>query len=129
MKFLKIIGIIGLALMASTTTLAKDCGFSPDYYPILPDAITSTRVDLRVAVQAVRAFGEVTNAHLNCLDESRAEVFLNMSKEQQSRWLEDYNKIVEDLTNLEEGLNVQIREFNAKSVAKKSTDGNLPSNN
>ena len=129
MKLGKIIAIIGLAFMVQNHVFAKDCGFPPDYFPSLPDPITSSRTDLTIAVQSVRAFGEVTNAHLNCLDESRAEMFLNMTKEQQNRWLEDYNKIVEDLTNLQEGLNIQIREFNTKREAQKSTEKATPSKN
>ena len=59
------------------------------------------------------------NIYLDCLDQNQEEQFFNMTKEQQERWLNDYNTLAEGLADAQEALNKQIRIFNSR---QSSTD-------
>ena len=91
---------------------ADDCGFEPQASITLPDGLIATRDDMTLAATQVRQYGEAINTYLNCLDVKRPTVMANMNREQQTRWTEDYNGILERLTTLETGLNEQIRAYN-----------------
>ena len=111
--FILIAAIIGLGFTA-TTASANSCGWPPTDYPAIPDGTTANREQINDAIEQVRDFGTRTNAYLNCQEEIRAEIFLNMNRDQQQRWTDDFNAIVDRLSEIETGLNEQIRIFNQR---------------
>ena len=94
---------------------AEDCGFPPTEEPVIPNGAVATREEMRIAVQAVQLYSKIVNQYLNCLDTRRDETFLNLTPDQQTRWTEDYNAVVDHLAKIETGINQQIRTFNQRS--------------
>jgi len=101
-------------LLLSSLAYAEDCGFPPQNKPVIPDGTTATRDIMTAASESVRSYANVMNQHLNCLQANRDGYFFNMTREQQQRWVEDYNSLVDGLEEVENALNTQIRTFNAK---------------
>lgn len=91
-----------------------ECGFPPRNTPAIPDGKKVTREGLTAAIMAVKTYGELVNAFLDCQEEGKKELFLILSKKQQNRWAEDFNAQAELLTEVEKKLNEQIRIFNAR---------------
>jgi hypothetical protein len=110
----RILAVAVLALLASTPLQAEtaDCGFPPTVAPSIPDGTKATREEIVAAAEAVKAFGKAVNAFLDCQEAGKKELFMVLSREQQSRWAEDFNALVDRLTKVEMSLNEQIRIFN-----------------
>lgn len=99
-------------LVSSQTALAGDCGFPPADPPPLPNGDKATRESMDSGVKTVRAYSTKMNAYFDCLQIKRDEWFYNMDRDQQARWIEDFNEIVDHLTEIETEMNRQIRVFN-----------------
>lgn len=107
-----------VVLFVSLPVRAADCGFPPAGQPPIPDGAKADREIINNAVKAVRDHSIIVNQHLNCLQSRRDELFINMTRDQQDRWIEDYNVVIDALEDLETSLNVEIRAFNAKESSK-----------
>ena len=107
----------------SLPAAAFSCGFAPTDAPVVPDGTKAEREDITAAIEAVQAYATRVNAHLNCLDEERSRLFMNMNKEQQERWTDDYNALIDHLTEIETGLNEQIRIYNERLRASDQNSG------
>jgi hypothetical protein len=99
-------------LVSSPTALAGDCGFAPADPPPVPEGTSADRESMDTGVRAVREYSNEMNVYFDCLQMKRDDWFLNMNRDQQSRWLEDFNALVEHLTEIETEMNRQIRAFN-----------------
>ena len=110
----RILAVAVIACLVSPPAMAEgaDCGFPPTYAPKIPDGTKANREEITAAVGAVKIFSTAVNAFLDCQEEGKKELFLVLNREQQKRWAEDFNALVERLTNVEMSLNVQIRIFN-----------------
>jgi len=114
MRALFVISFVALVagIQAPRPALADDCGFEPQASINLPDGLVATREQMALVTTQVRQYGEAVNIYLNCLDVKRADTLSNMNREQQARWNEDYDALLERLTALETGLNDEIRVYN-----------------
>ncbi len=112
MKRLLIRLLFVAGLVSGQTALADDCGFPPEDPPSLPEGISANREGMDIAVRAVREYSNQMNVYFDCLQMRRDEWFFNMNREQQARWLEDFNDLVDHLTEIETEMNRQIRAFN-----------------
>jgi len=102
-----------LGFMAFTAPVqASDCGVPPAAMPAVPDGKTADSDSMRNAANAVREYSVAMTAFLDCLEMNSDDLHLNMSKEQQTRWTEDFNTMAEGLTELETSMNEQIRIYN-----------------
>ena len=108
--FIRLLFVAGL--VSSQTALADDCGFPPADPPPVPEGTNADREGMDVGVRAVREYSNRMNAYFDCLQMNRDEWFFNMNREQQARWLEDFNALVDHLTEVETEMNRQIRAFN-----------------
>ena len=108
-----LLGAVSLGLIGPKAA-AEDCGFPPDVTPFIPDGLTASRDEMNLGTRAIRAYAGVVNTYLDCLDTGRDATFLNMNQEQQERWTQDYNAVVERLGEFEESINEEIRKFNAR---------------
>lgn len=104
--------LLTAGLASSQTAFADDCGFPPADPPAVPDGTKTDRESMDSGVRAVRAYSAKMNVYFDCLQLKRDEWFYNMNRGQQSRWIEDFNKIVDHLTDIETEMNNQIRAFN-----------------
>lgn len=100
------------ALGLSQTALADDCGFEPADPPKVPDGTGASREGMDTAVRAVREYSNAMNVYFDCLQLNRDEWFYNMDRDQQGRWLEDFDASIDHLTEIETEMNKQIRAFN-----------------
>jgi len=121
MRWLTALAIIMFISLAASPAAALGCGFPPADYPTVPNGETATREQINVVIEQVRDFGARTNEHLNCLEIERDSMFLNMNRDQQERWTDDFNAIVDKLSEVETSLNEQIRIFNARMAAVPET--------
>ncbi|MCH8860908.1 MAG: hypothetical protein IID51_00155 [Proteobacteria bacterium] len=99
-------------LFSSQTALAEDCGFPPADPPPVPEGTRTDRESMDAGVRAVREYSIQMNAYFDCLQLRRDEWFYNMDRDQQARWIEDFNEVVDHLTEIETEMNEQIRAFN-----------------
>ena len=106
------------AVLLPSQALASDCGMPPSNKPTVPDATTADSASMRTAASAVREYSTAMTAYLDCLEMNSNEMHLNMAKEQQTRWTEDFNAMAEDLTTLETHMNEQIRLYNQRRKRK-----------
>lgn len=106
--------IAASVLLMTTPVLAADCPEPPQAPPDLPDGQTADRDQMLDAQRAVKSHSTEVNAYLDCLDSGRDEIFLLLNKDQQARWVEDYQNTVDRLRTLEEGYNIQVRAFNRR---------------
>lgn len=113
----KLLAATILAMLASGPVRAElaDCGFPPTYSPTIPDGTKATREEILAAVEAVKAYSKKVNEFLDCQEEGKKELFMVLTREQQMRWAEDFNELVDRLTEIETTLNEQIRAFNERS--------------
>lgn len=107
---IKLLFVAGLA--SSQTALADDCGFPPNDPPRVPEGTSADREGMDAGVRAVREYSNRMNIYFDCLQMKRDDWFINMDREQQARWLEDFNEVVDHLTEIETEMNRQIRAFN-----------------
>jgi len=121
MRWLASLAVVMVMNMAASPAMALGCGFPPADYPVVPNGETATREQINVVIEQVRDFGARTNQHLNCLEVERDSLFLNMNRDQQERWTDDFNAIVDKLSEIETSLNEQIRIFNARIAATPET--------
>lgn len=112
MKRLLIRLLFVVGLFSSQTALAGDCGFPPADPPPVPEGASTDRESMDAGVRAVRDYSTRMNAYFDCLQLRRDEWFYNMNRDQQARWIEDFNEIVDHLTEIETDMNEQIRAFN-----------------
>ena len=108
--FISLLLVAELAL--SQPVLADDCGFPPADPPAVPEGTTASREGMDVGVRAVREYSNQMNIYFDCLQLNRDEWFFNMNRDQQGRWLEDFNELVDHLTEIETEMNRQIRAYN-----------------
>lgn len=104
--------LFATALGMNQTAIAADCGFAPADPPKVPDGVSATREGMDTAVRAVREYSNEMNIYFDCLQLNRDEWFYNMDRDQQGRWLEDFDALIEHLTQIETEMNKQIRAFN-----------------
>ncbi len=108
--------LLGLSILNPTAeAYAADCGFPPTNEPNIPNGQVATSETMQAAVQSLRDYAALMNAHLDCLETNREEKFRSMNAEQQERWVEDYNTLFSRLQDFENQLNEQIRVFNARN--------------
>lgn len=108
--FVSLLFVAGLGL--SQTALADDCGFEPADPPKVPNGANANRDGMDTAVRAVREYSNAMNIYFDCLQLNRDEWFYNMNRDQQARWLEDFDALIDHLTEIETEMNKQIRAFN-----------------
>ena len=106
--------IAASVLLMTTPAHATDCPEPPQAPPDLPDGETAGRDDMLDAQRAVKSHSTEVNAYLDCLDTNRDMIFQLLDKDQQARWIEDYQNTVDRLRTLEEGYNIQVRAFNRR---------------
>lgn len=106
--------IAASVLLITTSVKAADCPEPPQDPPDLPDGESADRDTMISAQRAVKSHSTAVNAYLDCLDAGRDEIFLLLNKDQQARWIEDYQNTVDRLRSLEEGYNIQVRAFNRR---------------
>lgn len=99
-------------VMTASPAMAEDCWFPPTDTPVAPDGLNATREQMSDAISHLKDYAERMNAHINCLQVKRETLFYNMNKEQQARWQEDFNELVDGLTDVETAINQQIRVYN-----------------
>ncbi len=118
--FALLTGMVSVFALNPAPSHALDCGEHPGKPPTIPEAAAVTRDTINLAVTAIQAYGQAVNIYLDCLDQNQEDQFFNMTKEQQERWLNDYNTLAEGLADAQEALNRQIRIFNSR---QSSIDG------
>lgn len=112
---------------APESPVAKDCGFPPQQKPVIPAGELANRTQMDAAIAGIRAYGTLVNNYLNCLEGNRAKMFYIMNKEQQDRWVEDFNTVADGLEQLQNQVNAEIRAFNKarneREAKEKSDEG------
>lgn len=114
-KFVKLlfVGLLFAALPGlNQSALAADCGFAPADPPKVPEGAGASREGMDTAVRAVREYSNAMNIYFDCLQLNRDEWFYNMTRDQQGRWLEDLDALIDHLTEIETNMNKEIRAFN-----------------
>ena len=111
-KRILVAATIALFVSLPVSAVGADCGFPPTYAPNAPDGTKANREEITAAVEAVKVYSAAVNAFLDCQEAGKRELFLVLTREQQKRWAEDFNELVERLTSVEMSLNKQIRIFN-----------------
>lgn len=112
--------------LAAAPAMAAECGVTPQQDFQVPDGETATRDQMTAAINALRAYGEAVNSYLDCLDANQETQFFNMTVEQQERWIEDYNALAENLSQVQNLLNEQIRIFNARATGGGDIENSSP---
>jgi len=112
--------LVSLALLlaspaALSQELPPDCGDPPMNAPELPDGETVGRDDMLAAVEAVREYSGAVDDYLSCMDRRFQVVGPWMNEDQQTRWQEDLDKIHRDRIELQQAMNEEIREYNART--------------
>ena len=108
--FLGLLLVVELAM--TPPALAEECGFPPADPPKVPEGTTAEREGMDKAVRAVREYSNQMNIYFDCLQLNRDEWFFNMNRDQQNRWIDDFDALVDHLSGIETEMNVQIRAFN-----------------
>lgn len=112
MRRISALTLVLFFIFSGQVAYASSCGFAPVHNIIIPNGAVASRGDIETAVQAVQDFALKTTQHLNCLDAERETMFLNMNKDQQTRWVEDYDSKTLALAELQNKLNENIRLYN-----------------
>ena len=112
--------LVSLALLlASPATLAQelppDCGDPPMNTPDLPDGETVGRDNMLAAVEAVREYSGAVDDYLSCMDRRFQVVGPWMNEDQQTRWQEDLDTVHRNRIELQQAMNAEIRENNART--------------
>jgi hypothetical protein len=111
-----VVALTGILLASQPVrTLARDCGMPPGNGPVIPDGVTATNEEIGIAIRAIQDYGFEVRAYTDCLQLNKENFFLNMTEDQRERWAEDFNTLADNLTDLENSLNEQIRIFNSRS--------------
>lgn len=105
--------LVGLmAITSISAASAADCGFPPMNKPSVPDGKTASRVVINATIGALKAYGDTMNKYLDCMTANQESFFNNMTKKQQERWNDDFNKYIDELEEVQNNVNREIRLFN-----------------
>lgn len=97
------------------TAIAPRCGSLDAALPVLPDGASATEDELVKAIGAVKAFSKAANAFLDCHKKKRKRIFKRLkTTEKKNKWIEEYNKLGDAVTDIQTALNAEIRAFKAK---------------
>ena len=108
------VAVMAFFVAAPLRAEVADCGFPPTASPIIPNGAEASREEITAAAESVKAYGKAVNTFLDCQEEGKKELFIVLSRAQQTRWAEDFNALADRLTEVETALNKQIRVFNAR---------------
>lgn len=120
--FLTGAGIASL-MVISSVSFAAECG-DPPPAPEIPDGKTATLDELRAASAEVKKFAGAGDEKgtmelfLDCVDSNREAEFELMNKEQQERWMEDFDAMDTERVAVADRFNEQARIWQANQKKK-----------
>ncbi len=104
-----------VAFETGLAAISPICGTLDAALPVLPDGSTATVEELRAAIDAVKAFTKAANAFLDCHQKRKKKIFKRLkTAEGKNKWVEEFNKLGDAITDLQTTLNAEIRAFKAK---------------
>ncbi|MEE8370739.1 MAG: hypothetical protein V3R73_01230 [Sphingomonadales bacterium] len=91
------------------------CGTLDAALPVLPDGASATEEELLKAIGAVKAFTKAANAFLDCHQKRKKKIFKRLkTAEKKNKWVEEYNRLGDAITDIQTALNAEIRAYKAK---------------